>query len=657
MIIEWIVSSCFVILVAAALRSLFGRRISANTRYTLWILVLVRLLVPVQLFSSPVAGLYVSPLPEVLQQENIYLLPVQSIPLEDAVNISIEEDGAILDANSFGYARLEDGGTTVRRYAARLSPLEILGWLWLTGSLLMGLALLSFNFYFAARIRRIRRPLKGNLGPIPVFVAGGLPSPCLFGLFRTAIYVTPETAENPDMLRHVITHEATHYRHLDHLWSVLRGIALAVHWWNPLVWLAVILSRRDGEMACDESALKRLGDGERKAYGETLLSLVTAKGGPRDLLSFATTMTGGKKSLRERIHRIACKQKCLVSATVAIILLLCLTVVCAFGRKEELASPQVVGTRDLDLDGELEEIWVLEKSVEPPEWSLSVVKGNQKSKDATALWSVTLDATHGRCGTYFSYRDGSRDYLLEYTPKMQQGVCTYAYRLFHLKNGEEVTDRENAVTFDINFSSTSHQFDPAAIASFMEEVNALISKSILLLNTNRWMVNLKTDEAGRLYDDILAVLSHPGEDLHGRPLQEALEIYAQQAADHPDDTWSPLADLLMNLEPDQFRGITGCHLSASGLMPLLRGASRGSRFYTWSSYWDARNSHVTEEDEALEWCAEFLDGNRLHLITNPQSDSKRVLMILEMPDEAVAAFYDAPELWELMCAGEGETGG
>ncbi len=58
------------------------------------------------------------------------------------------------------------------------------------------------------------------------------------------------------MLRHVLTHEFTHYRHGDHLWSMLRCLALAVHWWNPLVWLAAELSRRDAELACDEGALK-----------------------------------------------------------------------------------------------------------------------------------------------------------------------------------------------------------------------------------------------------------------------------------------------------------------------------------------------------------------------------------------------------------------
>ena len=178
-----------------------------------------------------------------------------------------------------------------------------------------------------------------------VYVAG-LPSPCLFGLFRPAVYVTEEVARDPAMLRHVLAHERTHYRHRDHLWSVLRGAALAVHWWNPLVWLAVSLSRRDGELACDEGALRALGEGERTAYGETLLSLVTARAAPRDLLSFATTMSGGKRSLRERITRIACQPKQLVSAIVAAVLLLALAGFLAFGRVERSAPAPMPGDEE-----------------------------------------------------------------------------------------------------------------------------------------------------------------------------------------------------------------------------------------------------------------------------------------------------------------------
>ena len=75
------------------------------------------------------------------------------------------------------------------------------------------------------------------------------------------LVLTDKTAQ-----RHVLAHELTHYRHGDHLWSLLRCVAVTLHWYNPLVWLAAALSRRDAELACDEGTLHRLGEEERTAY-------------------------------------------------------------------------------------------------------------------------------------------------------------------------------------------------------------------------------------------------------------------------------------------------------------------------------------------------------------------------------------------------------
>ena len=69
------------------------------------------------------------------------------------------------------------------------------------------------------------------------------------------------------MERYALAHELTHYRHLDHIWSLVRLVCLALWWFHPLVWAAAWLSRRDGELACDEGVLERLGSEHRLPYG------------------------------------------------------------------------------------------------------------------------------------------------------------------------------------------------------------------------------------------------------------------------------------------------------------------------------------------------------------------------------------------------------
>jgi hypothetical protein len=165
--------------------------------------------------------------------------------------------------------------------------------------------MLASNLRFWRKLRKARIPYRTDGCSYPVYlVEQGLSSPCLFGLVRPAIYLTP-AATSPERLRHVIAHEETHARHLDPLWSALRCVCLLLYWFDPLVWAAAIVSKTDCELACDEGALRRLGESERIPYGQTLLSLIPVTGRPADPLLSATTMTAGKHRLKDRITRIA----------------------------------------------------------------------------------------------------------------------------------------------------------------------------------------------------------------------------------------------------------------------------------------------------------------------------------------------------------------
>ncbi len=343
MLLEWVCTASFLILAVLALRAAFGKRVSARLRYALWLVVLVRLLVPVQLFTSPLAGTWVRTEQRV-EHSQVELPtappatpPIATAPVEGNPGLPVTN---VTPGNVLTPPALPDAPEPPAAPDLRNPPdwMALLGWAWLAGSGALALGLAWANLRFAHRLRRVRVPLEGTGCPLPVYAAAGLPSPCLFGLFRPAVYVTPEAAADPTMLHHIIAHEYTHFRQGDHLWSVLRCGALAAHWWNPLVWLAVALSRRDGELACDEGALKRLGDGERLAYGNTLLSLVTAKPGPGDLLRFGTTMAGDKKSLKERFTRIARAPKQLLWAAVALVLVTALACVVAFGQAEDRSA-------------------------------------------------------------------------------------------------------------------------------------------------------------------------------------------------------------------------------------------------------------------------------------------------------------------------------
>ncbi|MGN0712412.1 MAG: M56 family metallopeptidase, partial [Anaerovoracaceae bacterium] len=162
----------------------------------------------------------------------------------------------------------------------------------------------------------------------PVYVTESIETPCLFGFFKPVIYVTPEVAEDSRTLRYAVEHEMSHYRQKDPLWSLLRGICLILQWFNPLVWAAAVLSKNDCELACDAATIRRLGEEERADYGRTLIEMT--RPGRNVLLLNATTMTGSRHALKERIEMIAKKPKMAVYTLIVVLLVAAAAVLVTF---------------------------------------------------------------------------------------------------------------------------------------------------------------------------------------------------------------------------------------------------------------------------------------------------------------------------------------
>ena len=321
---EWILTSSLLIVIVLAVRALFRGRMGLRLRYALWLLVLLRLLVPGTVFQTGLSVLNYVPLPQTAA--------AQAQPSQSGGSPSAPE-AEPMPVRPEGEAEPRPSGPAAAPDSAPAGAADwrgVLTAVWLGGAGVLAAALLACNLRFYLRLRRMRRahPIPGIA--VPVYVARGLPSPCLYGFPRPAVYLTPAAAGEPELLGHVLRHELTHRRHGDHIWAVLRAAALALHWYNPLVWLAAVLSRRDGELACDEGALQGADDRERAAYGRTLIRLVTARPSAGELLCCATTMTAGTSSLKERIAMIARKPRTLAAVLAAVALLAGLAVGCTF---------------------------------------------------------------------------------------------------------------------------------------------------------------------------------------------------------------------------------------------------------------------------------------------------------------------------------------
>lgn len=317
LLISWCVTSSILLAVFLLLRGTLFRKLSPRVRYALWGVVLLRLLVPFQIpsLSLPAAAADLTPELPVLSNRPLSpdtamghavipsdLLEENGLTIADDGSVQASpsgQDAALWELQESGEVYMYFGGPTLNDVFRAAVVLA-----WGAGVGVVLLAVLAANLRFAQKLRQSRRPLPTAGCPLPVYEADGLSSPCLCGVLRPAVYLTPEAAEDRTVRTHVLSHELTHFRHRDHIWSLLRCLALALHWYNPLVWAAVILSKRDGELACDEGTIARLGESERIPYGRTLIGLVARRSGAGGVLSCSTTMTGGKKTVQRRIAQL-----------------------------------------------------------------------------------------------------------------------------------------------------------------------------------------------------------------------------------------------------------------------------------------------------------------------------------------------------------------
>lgn len=342
----WALTSALLILAVLAVRAALKGRLSLRIRYALWAVVLLRLLLPVQLpWSLPAApARLTAELPYQLTHPTTYFDPpgLASDAVSTRMRTYTEADPP------YGVlTQTLPGGEEVSTTVPYLSRYQVLLLWWWGGVLLTGGVAAACNLRFAWMLRRRRRPCPAQ-SPLPVYVVEGLSSPCLAGLFRPAVYLPPEVAADETALGHVLAHELTHYAHRDHLWGAARCVCLALHWYDPLVWLAARLSKEDGELACDEGAVRRLGEAQRVPYGKTLVGLVARRSGPAGLLTGSTTMTGGGRAVRRRVELLARPPRAGRAALCAAVSVLAVCLLCAFaggGAPEAEPDPEELAYR------------------------------------------------------------------------------------------------------------------------------------------------------------------------------------------------------------------------------------------------------------------------------------------------------------------------
>ncbi len=171
-------------------------------------------------------------------------------------------------------------------------------------------------------------PLKEN-----IYVADHISSPFVMGIIKPKIFLPSSLSDREK--EYIIAHEKHHIKRFDHITRILAFVALALHWYNPLVWLAFVLSGKDMEMSCDEAVMKNMHGDIRAEYSTSLLRLATGS-----KIMFATPLAFGEGDPKGRVKNIMSYKEPLVWVSVlAVIVVVVLSVGFMSSRAENKAIP------------------------------------------------------------------------------------------------------------------------------------------------------------------------------------------------------------------------------------------------------------------------------------------------------------------------------
>ena len=348
MMINHIITYSLVILFVLLIGKLFENKISACLKYALWLLVVIKLLLPLPGFESQFHILnFVESYAEAVSDRlesmaDEKLLYEESVTADNNMNQEANHSAAYNPGPDF-YAEtaenqelqaVEEEAVENQNNNIKVLPL-VVKIVYFIGVIVCFAAILISNLRFYKAFKSKRKHISTFNGKIKVYKINDYYGACLYGGFSPVIIVGNNTNLSTEQQDMILLHEYVHYAHGDHIWSMIRNLCVALYWYNPLVWMAASVSRKDSELACDEGTIRRMEETKRITYGQTLLDVVAKSSKKNNIMSAvflnSTTATKGKEEMKKRISVIAKGRKTSRVALILTIVFSAACIGCTFG--------------------------------------------------------------------------------------------------------------------------------------------------------------------------------------------------------------------------------------------------------------------------------------------------------------------------------------
>lgn len=306
---------------------LLRKRYTAKWRCLVWLILAVRLLIPFSpsLPQSAAAAVPISP-------STTAAVPAQRQTDSSRYTGWVSEQQTELSDTAASAAA--DSPSKLRAVTLR----ELLPEVWSAGMLLILLYHGIGYWFFKKSALRFSVPAghthaaellneaKEELGisrGVRLLICKKSKSPMITGFF-IPLLLLPDLDYSDSDLNLILKHELIHLRRRDIWYKLLMACAVAVHWFNPLIYLMAAISNRDIEMACDSELVGDSDSAFRKQYSEMILSAID-KGNQRRA-TFSTYFYGGEKTMKKRFINIfdAGKKRKGIAALCTVVVIACI---------------------------------------------------------------------------------------------------------------------------------------------------------------------------------------------------------------------------------------------------------------------------------------------------------------------------------------------
>ncbi len=412
-LLEVSVYSAVILAVILIIKKVFGKKMTAAVQFSLWVLLILRLLIPVSLDS----GMHFYSLPsEPLQEmataesyqtnatyENTYINSYEDTPATQPEYSGSSSDYSVQPSVD-GEAIQSEIQTP--RYKFTISDALLAAWL--AGIILLAVVMTQ------SYIKLKRRIKKGMVGTVPkslqelfescrirlnvkndikIAVSSEFESTMLLASLRPILIVPKHllTPYNKEILTHCIMHELAHYKRRDYLWYLLINALCAFYWFNPVVWIGTRLMKQDMEAACDAHAVQTMSGSERDRYAKTLLAMFSNKN-----KRFQVAMGMGiaaKKEVARRLRGIYMKRKMKIKTSLSLIVVALLVLFSCFTTACQPGEPLTdSAANDTSQNSQTQTIETqADDSIYSADSSALVFEAPTKPYEAPEYWKETVE--------------------------------------------------------------------------------------------------------------------------------------------------------------------------------------------------------------------------------------------------------------------------